>query len=88
MQDVDRKADNQERPYRDVVERRRWMATLAKTDRLLQGRTATVDIKPLAFRLDGRWTAEGVWKRVWKTRLSYVVAMSTVLAVVPVQRVG
>jgi len=57
MQDVDRKADNQERPYRDVVERRRWMATLAKTDRLLQGRTATVDIKPLAFRLDGRWTA-------------------------------
>jgi len=32
--------------------------------------------------------AEGVWKRVWKTRLSYVVAMSTVLAVVPVQRVG
>ena len=45
-------------------------------------------IKPLVFRLDGRWTAEGVWKRVWKTRLSYVVAMSTVLAVVPVQRVG
>ena len=33
-------------------------------------------------------TAKGVWKRVWKTRLSYVVAMSTVLAVVPVQRVG
>jgi len=49
----------------------------------------------IAFRMTaisdfavGLLLAEGVWKRVWKTRLSYVVAMSTVLAVVPVQRVG